>query len=222
VYHLGQISELTWTDLEISRPNRGGKDRGGGGRRRSRSPDPARSRTDRYSGNGRERERERENRRSRDDYRPNRSPSPRGHRRGRSPDLYDGRRRSRSRSPYRDHRGGRRDEDDLPLPRRFPRDVPDVQIIAVEDISRDFIGYVESFFKKRGLRTDALFLSARLPEDAVMRRQIIEGVLAVIRLTRINQLTGKIPVRMFDRSAGAENVKFEGMVTLINTRMLTI
>lgn len=91
--------------------------------------------------------------RRRDDYRPIRSPSPRGYRgrdeyrggRDRSVDRYVGGRRSRSRSPYgrgaryrsRSPRGRDTDEDaHLPIPRRDPRDVPDVQIILVEEVDR--------------------------------------------------------------------------------------
>jgi hypothetical protein len=95
-----------------------------------------------------------------DRYRP-RSPSPRGTFRGRdsayrggrarsrSFDRYDGRRRSRSRSRspvgypsrYRSRsrspRGPKTEEiDDLPLPRRAARDVPDVQIILTEELDR--------------------------------------------------------------------------------------
>ena len=93
--------------------------------------------------------------RRRDDYRPGRSPSPPRQFRGRdeyrgsrdrSPNRFYGARRERSRSPY--GRGGRHnrspsprrrsvDEDDaLPLKRRDPRDVPDVQLILVDDLDR--------------------------------------------------------------------------------------
>ena len=88
-------------------------------------------------------------RRVRDDYRPNRSPSPRGFRgrdnfrgRDRSPDRYF---RGRSRSPY-DRNGRYRSrsprsrvpeaEAEIPMARRNSRDVPDVQIILVEEIDR--------------------------------------------------------------------------------------
>ena len=90
--------------------------------------------------------------RRRDDYRPGRSPSPRGFRgrdeyrggRDRSPDRYYGR-RSRSRSPfskvarYRSPSPRAREIDEeaaLPFPRRDPRDVPDVQIILVDELDR--------------------------------------------------------------------------------------
>lgn len=131
--------------------------------RRSRSPDHSRGPLQRGSGQRGVGDRidrgvpsssfRDEPRRSRDDYRPVRSPSPRGFRgrdeyrggRDRSPDRYYGGRRSRSRSPY--NRNGRfrsrsprnrdpDDESDLPIPRRETRDVPDVQMILVDEVDR--------------------------------------------------------------------------------------
>ena len=94
-------------------------------------------------------------RRMRDDYRPMRSPSPRtfrardGYRgpRERSPDRYVTGHRSRSPSPYnsilryrsRSPRARNPDEEaDLPIVRRSLLDVPDVQIILVEEVDRYF------------------------------------------------------------------------------------
>jgi len=91
--------------------------------------------------------------RRRDDYRPlPRSPSPRGFRgrdgyrsRDRTPERYDRRDRRRSRSPpygrdrrYRtpSPRGRSYDDADLPVPRRAPRDIPDVQILVLEEVDR--------------------------------------------------------------------------------------
>lgn len=91
--------------------------------------------------------------RRRDDYRPVRSPSPREFRgreeyrggRERTPDRYYGGRRSRSRSPfgrngrYRSRSPRNRELDDdanLPIQFRGPRDVPDVQLILLEDLDR--------------------------------------------------------------------------------------
>jgi len=99
----------------------------------------------------------------------------------------------------------------LPLPRRAPRDVPDVQLLVVDNLDRDFISWVERAFSGRGLRVDVLLLSPRLDEQAVVRRQIVEGVQAVVRLGRSEQSSGKIGVRVFDRSAGGGvgSVQFE-------------
>ncbi|OJD18546.1 hypothetical protein AJ78_01462 [Emergomyces pasteurianus Ep9510] len=209
--------------------------------RRSRSPEPARgvpshrgirSGSDRYDRapapgrppparefRGRE-----EPYRRRDDYRPARTPSPRGNRRNdhrfrdRTPEDYERRRdRRHSRSPY--GRQGRhrssspreRDYDndsDLPIPRRSARQVPDVQIIVLENVDRDFVYHIENSFRDQGLRTDVLILSPRISLTAVIRRQIIEGVLAIVKLSRPNQYSGKVPLQVFDRTGGIDNVKF--------------
>lgn len=215
--------------LEISKPQRNTKksDAGNttrnGARRRSASPDYSRGGSisggrgvDRYTNNAVS-PRESTYRRGRDDYRPMRSPSPRGGRgrRDRSRDRYD-RRRSRSRSPL--GRGGGRyrspspradPDDDLPLPHRAPQEVPDVQVIVVDDLSREFIGWVEDIFRQRGLRIDVLILSPRLSEAAVVRRQIIEGVLAIVKLNSAAMATGRISLQVFDRRGGPGKVQFE-------------
>ncbi|KAJ5888518.1 hypothetical protein N7495_008559 [Penicillium taxi] len=174
--------------------------------------------------------------RRRDDYRPPRSPrspSPRpfrgrdGYRsRDRTPDRFErrerrrSRSRSRSRSPYsrdrryRSHsprpRGIYEGEADLPVPRRSPRDVPEVQVLVLEEIDRNFILHVENAFRNRGLRVDVLVLGPRIPLGAAVHRQFVEGVLAVVRLSRSNQFSRKIPLQIFDRSAGSGNIHFSG------------
>jgi nuclear polyadenylated RNA-binding protein 3 len=177
--------------------------------------------------------RDAEFRRVRDDYRPGRTPSPpRGSYRGRDDygsarnwDYYDGRERRRSRSrspPYGRRDSGRyrersisprvrdNDEDaDLQIPRRDLRDVPDVQIILMDELDRGFVGWVEGEFRARGIRTEVMLLSPRISLAAVIRRQILEGVLAVAQLTRRSQDSSKIPLQVFDRTGGANNVRFD-------------
>jgi nuclear polyadenylated RNA-binding protein 3 len=169
--------------------------------------------------------------RVRDDYRPVRSPTPpRNHRshdeygsRGR--EFYNGRdrRRSRSRSPpygqremnrYRERsmspRSREADEDaNLQIPRREPRDVPDVQIILMDQLDRNFISWVENEMRGRGVKVEVMFLSPRFPIEAVIRRQILEGVHAVSKLDMRSQNASKIPLQVFDRQAGANNVRFD-------------
>ena len=53
-------------------------------------------------------------------------------------------------------------------------------------------------------------MSPRLPEAAVVRRQIIEGVLAIVRLDTGSLAKGKVNVQVFDRRGGAGNVQFNG------------
>jgi len=98
---------------------------------------------------------------------------------------------------------------DLQIPRRDPRDVPDVQIILMEQLDRAFVSWVEGEMRARGVKTEAMFLSPRLPLQAVIRRQILEGVHAVSQLDMRSQSSSKIPLQVFDRQAGANNVRFD-------------
>lgn len=75
---------------------------------------------------------------------------------------------------------------------------------------RNFVLHVENAFRNRGLRVDVLVLGPRIPLGAAVHRQFIEGVLAVVRLARPNQVSRKIPLQLFDRTAGLDNVRFLG------------
>ncbi|KNG47624.1 rna-binding protein [Stemphylium lycopersici] len=219
--------------LEISKPQRNTKKiepPAPISRRRSRSPDYTRGgtgpapRDSRYGAHPNSMSpRDRDRRfRDRDDYRPMRSPSPRAPARGirsrdRSRDRFDPRYRSRSRTPPRRHRSPspRRDytEDGLDLRRRLPHEVPDIQILVLhEGLPRDFIRYVEDTFRSQNLRSNVLILSGRFPEPAVVRRQILEGVLAIVRLDTMGLTKGKVSVQIFDRRGEAHNVQFNGKI----------
>jgi hypothetical protein len=117
------------------------------------------------------------------------------------------------------------------VPRRVPRDVPEVQLLVLEELDRsvalipkpyitnlltlhrNFVLHVENAFRNRGLRVDVLVLGPRIPLGAAVHRQFIEGVLAVVRLSRPNQVSRKIPLQLFDRTAGLDNVRFLGKYT---------
>ncbi|KAL2151334.1 hypothetical protein VTH82DRAFT_6432 [Thermothelomyces myriococcoides] len=162
----------------------------------------------------------------RDDYRPGRSPSPRrgsrdGHysrdrdyggyqrRRSRSPARYgrygDDSYRRRSPSP---HRRAPSDGDRFDLPRRFGADVPDVQILLLQEVSREFVGWVQGAFHNKGLKTDVMYLNPRFPRETVVQRQVVEGVHAIVDLDYGAQAKGKIPIQVFIRSGGS-SVRFE-------------
>ncbi|KAL1303141.1 hypothetical protein AAFC00_006573 [Neodothiora populina] len=211
--------------LEVSKPQKN-RNTDTKGNRRSRSPENTgrgvNASVDRYQPSGQDRRREDRdrNRRSggrggREEFRRTPSPTYGRHRgsRDRSRDRYDSRYRSRSRSPYSRNRyrspsPRRSEDDDLPLPRRRPGEVPDVQIIVLDTIDREFISYIERTFAARGIRVDVLYLSPRLSLDAVIKRQIMEGVQAVSQLTRLNQQTVKVPLQLYDRTNPA-NVRFD-------------
>ncbi|KAK4100386.1 hypothetical protein N658DRAFT_101868 [Parathielavia hyrcaniae] len=163
----------------------------------------------------------------RDDHRPGRSPSPRrndsraghyprdrdfgshGRRRSRSPPRFgrhgDDSYRRRSPSP---HRRAPSDGDRFDLPRRFGSDVPDVQILLLQEVSREFVGWVQGAFHNKGLKTDVMYLNPRFPRETVLQRQVVEGVHAIVDLDYGAQTKGKIPVQVFNRS-GSSSVRFE-------------
>ena len=169
----------------------------------------------------------------RDDYRPgNQAPSRRGGGGGgglRQQNSYGGdrdqhrSRRGRSRSPS---RHGRRDsgsyrqrspdpyrasvsEADLDIPRRYGASIPDVQFLLREEVSRDFIDWAQRAFEAAGLRVEVMFLNPRFPRDAVIQRQVVEGVHAVVELDYTTQQLGRLPLQVFDRSAGHHSVRFD-------------
>ncbi len=219
-------ANLTGTDLEVSKPQRNAKkaevERNMAPHRRSRSPDYNRGggglppRSDRYGRSSNPiSPRDRDSRRAHDDYRPMRSPSPRDNRgyrsRDKSRDRYDQRRRSRSRSPrrYRSPSPRRSPGDGLPLPFRASQQVPEVQILVLDPgLPNEFTQYVEDSFRQAGLRVDVLKMSPRLDEGLVVRRQIVEGVLAIVKLNATNLARMKINIEIFDRKGGADKVEF--------------
>ena len=201
------------------RGGRGGQGRNGGDRYDGRSAPTFRS--DEY---GRPI-------RIRDDYRPMRSPTPPrgsfqnrdGYARG-GRDFYDSRtrRRSRSPSPY-GHRDSARyrersmsprsretiEDENLQIPRRDPRNIPDVEIIMMDQLDPAFVSWVENEMRNRGIQVEVMFLNPRMPLQAIIKRQILEGVHAVSKLDLRAQNSSKIPLQVFDRQGGANNVRFD-------------
>ncbi|KKY30952.1 putative rna-binding protein [Diaporthe ampelina] len=113
--------------------------------------------------------------------------------------------RRRSPSPYGRSRQG---SDNLDIPRRYGNDVPDVQILLMQDVHKDFVEWVQRAFLDARLRVTAMFLNPRFPRDAVIQRQVLEGVHAVVELDMRAQTTAKIPLQVFDRSLGS-SVSFD-------------
>ena len=75
--------------------------------------------------------------------------------------------------------------------------------------SRQYIRWVDNAMKSRGVRVDVLMLQPRWSEEAVVRRQVMEGVTGVVHLYRADRMKNKVPLRLFNRSGGANNVSFD-------------
>jgi nuclear polyadenylated RNA-binding protein 3 len=97
----------------------------------------------------------------------------------------------------------------LSIPRRDPRDAPDVQIILLDQLDPQFVSWVEKEMQGRGVKVEVMFLSPRLPLQAVIRRQILEGVHAVSKLDMRAQNTSKVSLQVFDRQGGINNIRFD-------------
>lgn len=216
--------------LEISKPQRNTRNANQGGnraapRRRSRSPDRAMSRVSNDRGSYSNRPSYSDYRdepvRRRDDYRPIRSPSPRGYRTRDDHRGHDERYSGNVQSPQIGNHNypvsGHPPFDDdamLSLPRRAPRDVPDVQLLVLEDVGHQLVNFVEQGFRAKGLTAQTIWLNPRLALAVVIKRQIIEGVQAVVKLTHGAQYNPKIPLQVFDRTPGTTNVNFNEYVDL--------
>lgn len=148
--------------------------------------------------------------RRRDPYR-TRSPSPRGYRR----DSRDDRRSPMISTYGATPQPAYDDEASLPYPRRDPRYVPDVQIIVLDTgVNQAFVNWVEDGLRRKGLSAASTWLNSRTPLAAVVKRQIMEGVQAVVKVGSEHQTRSKIPLQVFDRRAGTSNVTFNEYVDL--------
>jgi nuclear polyadenylated RNA-binding protein 3 len=112
--------------------------------------------------------------------------------------------RERSPSPRRNSM----QDPDLSIPRREWNKIPDVQIIMMEQLDRGFVDWVEKQFFNRGLKTEVMILSPRVPLEAVIQRQIVEGVHAVTQLNSHSQSMSRIPLQVFKRQ-GSASVQWE-------------
>ena len=222
--------------LEVSKPQKNTRGSGAAGgqaaskpnvRRRSRSPERSRSNAERFAPRPAFSDHHDEAARRRNDFRPARSPSPRryrsrdDYRTAHSPHAFqfqDPRPRSPAAFPAFPPpfpAQGYDEDAALPIPRREPRDIPDVQLLILDpSVAPPFINWVEQTFQSKGLKTSTIWLNPRLPLQAVVKRQIIEGVQAIVKLIQNNQFNSRVPLQVFDRSAGASNVNFNEYVDL--------
>lgn len=226
--------------LEISKPQRNtnkGSNRDGG-RRRSRSPDYNRSgrrSIDRYSSGGHGDSRDQNYRRGRDDYRPRRD-------RDRSPGDYYIPDESES-TPGRSLVGGLANSESqnlhhlLQLPLRTGAGVPDVQIVynsrelgphryAIPPanksefiwrlkVSSSFPVSVQKMMERVGLTTNILDINAPGLDDALVSRFVMEGVIAVTKLTFDMWAAFEMSFKIYSR--GGTSVRFDGTFSAFNS-----
>ncbi|CAJ0753430.1 18972_t:CDS:2 [Entrophospora sp. SA101] len=102
-----------------------------------------------------------------------------------------------------------RTNDEFPLPRRQGNEVPECQIIALEEIDRNYLWQVEHAFKEANITVHTLHLSRKLQIQAVVRQMIVEGVRAVIFLERNLAINGRVNMQIFEHQRSQDNVKYD-------------
>lgn len=103
---------------------------------------------------------------------------------------------------------------ELPLPRRYGKDVPVVQIIAMGDSDRGFVNYVETTIRVHAIPIHTLFIEeARISRESVIRQMIAEGVQAVIIIERGFEIQSLVYLQVFEQTdeTGTSSVRFDGM-----------
>ncbi|KAK5957671.1 nuclear polyadenylated RNA-binding protein 3 [Knufia fluminis] len=204
--------------LEISKPQKGSK-------ASQQQPNKNQSQNNRNQNQNRRRSRSPQRRsysdyrdepRTREVFRDRRSPSPPRYRRDDRAGSRDDRRSPVYGSGFSTPQSSSYDDEaSLPYPRRDPRYVPDLQIIVLDgSTSQAFVNWVEDGFKRKGLQVGTTWLNQRTPLSAVVKRQIVEGVQAVVKLASHHQARSKVPLQVFDRSHGTSNVTFNEYVDL--------
>nr|CAG8591369.1 13525_t:CDS:2 [Entrophospora candida] len=100
----------------------------------------------------------------------------------------------------RDNRSQSQDKtnEEFPLPRRQGNEVPECQIIALEEVDRE-----------ANISVHTLHLSRKLQIQAVVRQMIVEGVHAVIFLERVLAINGKVNMQIFEHQRFQDNVKYD-------------
>ncbi|CAG8560668.1 8900_t:CDS:2 [Funneliformis mosseae] len=99
--------------------------------------------------------------------------------------------------------------EEFPLPRRQGNDVPECQIIVLEEVERNFLWQVENAFSEASITVHILHLSRKLHPQSVIRQMVIEGVHAVVFIERHLALNGRVNMQIFDQSRSRDNVKYD-------------
>ncbi|KAI9030393.1 hypothetical protein DFJ74DRAFT_468365 [Hyaloraphidium curvatum] len=91
---------------------------------------------------------------------------------------------------------------DFLLPRRYGTNVPEVQVIVIGQVDKQYVLHVENRFRGAGMHVEVLFLSAKLSLELVLQQMNYEGVRAVVFVERGFDATETVTMLIFDGSTG--------------------
>jgi hypothetical protein len=81
---------------------------------------------------------------------------------------------------------------------------------------RAYIHYVEDLFEDRRIRTDTVFVSPRASIPDLTRQMVVDGVLAVVFLSRQLQERRRVSMQTFQRNpADPGAIKWDGNFSLL-------
>ncbi|KAI8995036.1 hypothetical protein BDB01DRAFT_754089 [Pilobolus umbonatus] len=94
------------------------------------------------------------------------------------------------------------------LPKRI-NNVPIVQIIISGDVSRNYINFIEHSFKAVNITVDAMTLPYNTSREGVVKQLVVEGVKAIILITRELETQSKVNLQLFSPNTTGEGVKYD-------------
>jgi hypothetical protein len=87
---------------------------------------------------------------------------------------------------------------------------PFCQILVLDDLDRNFVGFVEGALKRAQITVEAMALPPHVQIRTAVLQKIREGVRAVIFLERKHEQYGRVSLQVFEPRVGDTGVKFEG------------
>jgi hypothetical protein len=91
------------------------------------------------------------------------------------------------------------------MPFRYGADVPDVQLVLLGDVHKEYVSWVQGVFHSHGLRTNVIYANPRFPREPLIQRQMVEGVHAVSFLDPNSPGKQQLDLRVFTRTATSIN-----------------
>ena len=74
---------------------------------------------------------------------------------------------------------------------------------------RGLVDWLQKLFRDKGLKTDVMFVRPNFPREAIVQRQILEGVHGIVEIDHATQSTGRLSIQVFKRPGGSAHVQYD-------------
>ncbi|KAI8817750.1 uncharacterized protein EV422DRAFT_214887 [Fimicolochytrium jonesii] len=107
----------------------------------------------------------------------------------------------------------------FPLPMRFGPNVPEAQIVVLNEVDRTFVVQVESTLRNAGIKAETLHFDTNLSLRDVVHQMMVEGVRGVIFLERRHAISKTVSMQVFQANGNVAeydkiNPEFAAMIVL--------